>query len=125
MSSTPIKFMSRDYIIHPKHLQRIHRPRISDQDNQILDQDEINKLNSDKSTVNSSRYLDTAHSKIRKPWSPVNDRYYKVDSSDEDNDKDSREEDNNQEDHRPIVRIFPITPPPSIEVAAQAQILEG
>ena len=63
--------------------------------------------------------------KIRKPWSPVNDKYYEVDSSDEDNDEDSREEDNNQEDHRPIVRIFPITPPPSIEVAAQVQILEG
>ena len=103
--------MSTDYQIHPKHLQRIHRPQSSDQDSSISDQDEVNNVNSYKVTMNSPRYLDSIDSQIKKPWSPINEKYYEEDSSDEEEDGDN--DDDDQDDQRPVIRNFPITPPPS------------
>ena len=45
------------------------------------------------STETRSRYLDTKHDVVRKPWSPINDKYYEDDSSDKDDDEDNIEED--------------------------------
>ena len=70
------------------------------------------------------RYLDTEHREIKKSWSPINDKFYQDDSSGEDDETDDLE-DVNQEDHIHIVRVFPITPPPSNEVRDQVLIIEG
>ena len=95
LSNTLVKFMSRDYQIHLKHLQRIHRPQNSDQDtvdSSNSDQDTVVSLTSDQVTVHSPKYLDTINNQIRKPWSQINDKFYEEDSSDEE----EQEDDSNQ-----------------------------
>ena len=114
--------MGRDYTIHPKHLQRIHRPQVPNQDYCLSDYDKSDAMDSDASTVTKSkseasketgsRYLDMDHRKIKKSWSPINDKFYQDDSSDEDDETDDLGEDADQEDQVPAIRVFPITPPP-------------
>ena len=43
--------MSRDYTIHPKHLQRIHCPQLPNQDYRLSDYDKSDAMDSDTSTV--------------------------------------------------------------------------
>ena len=74
--------MSRDYKVDPKHLLRIHRPETPDQDD-----------------AEEPKYLNTTKTQIRKPWSPINDKYYEEDSSDDE----EEENDNDQDDPEPDI----------------------
>ena len=66
LSDMPLKFMSREYTIHPKHLQRLHRLQFPSQDYDESDITDSNGSTTDNSgSIASkeiaSRYLDTDH----------------------------------------------------------------
>ena len=44
LSDTPLKFMSRDYTIHPKHLLRIRHPQFPNQDHWLSYYDKSEEL---------------------------------------------------------------------------------
>ena len=104
LSDNPIKFMSRNYTVNPKHLFRIHRPEIPDQIRDI-----------------KSTYPKTVDIQRKKPWSPINEKHYLKDASDEEEEDDDNDCDFAQE---PFVPNIPITPPPSNEFGFQAMMAE-
>ena len=95
LSDNLLKFMSRNYKVNPKHLVTIHRPEYPESVPEDLD----------------------AKPQIKTPWSPINEKHYEDDSSD-----DEAEEDNTDQDNQELV--FLMTPPPSNEIAFQAQMIE-
>ena len=109
LSQEPIKFMSREYKISPKHLQRIHRPPGSDLSvcKEVL-------TKSPASTESSATITRPPPMSAKKSWSPVNPKYYEDDSSDDDDENDDQED---QDDRRVQVNINPTLPmtPPSNE----------
>ena len=70
LSQDPIKFMSREYKISPKHLQRIHRP--SDLESSVYTSKEDDAKSWGKSYVSTPS---TQVNAARKPWSPINPKY--------------------------------------------------
>ena len=107
LSQDPIKFMSREYEISPKHLHRIHRPPSSTS--------EIVK-ETDTKPIASTKYPQAKSS--RTPWSPVNPKYYEDESSYDD------ENDDIDHDQRALERriiVLPAIPPPSNELDLPAQ----
>ena len=109
LSNTPVKFMSREYTAHPKHLRVIHRP---DQESSSAYQGDPThpsvEKHVSKSISPSSRYKTVTTSRI--PWCPINDKYYQDDSSDDDNDD---QEDDPQVQVVPEIDHLPLTLPPS------------
>ena len=112
LSKDSIKFMSREYEINPKHLQRIHHPPSLE-----------SSIFTSKETYEKS-YASTTSTQVnaaRKPWSPINPKYYKNDSSDDD-DEDDIDHDG-QDDQVLQILAIPITPPLSNEIGFLSQNL--
>ena len=115
LSKDPIKFMSREYKINPMHLQRIHHPLSLE-----------SSILTSKETYEKS-YASTTSTQVnaaRKPWSPINPKYYEDDSSDDDDEDDI---DHDGQDDQVVqilaIPVLPITPPPSNEIGFLSQNL--
>ena len=118
LTQIPIKFMSREYTAHPKHLRVLHLPDQDDLTSETIDpRDSLHQLSETSasssvfpSSSTSAPSNKTVH-RFRKPWSPINDRYYQEDSSDDD--KDDKDQNHLEIQEAVKDRIFPLTPPPS------------
>ena len=105
LSEAPIKFMSRKYEAHPKHLQRLYRPPPP------------RPQSRSKHTP-----LPQSNNKMKTRWNPFNEKFYEEELSDEE------DEDCNQ---GPIIgadqlsdnKPEPIIPPPSTEPVAHHHIV--
>ena len=97
------------------HLQRIHHPLSLE-----------SSILTSKETYEKS-YASTTSTQVnaaRKPWSPINPKYYEDDSSDDDDEDDI---DHDGQDDQVVqilaILVLPITPPPSNEIGFLPQNL--